>query len=249
MVMALCAVSWADDKIMRTETERNADIDRAINEIGNVPEADRVNFRDGLKKSRANFLRLYRARWQALGMNDKLEKAIDRAFQDKTGGMLWGTKGLRLGANIGNIVNDIQEATAFNFAETYDDFLRDVEDKWGESLQGDLSDFYKRASIMLIAADRNPMMRAYIRQSTAAQGKNPRRNQRHPHREISRPQNHRCHSRRGNLSAFPQTAREVSRQIRGEGYYIQEGCRKCRREINRQDSSPCRAGNAGVVSV
>ena len=169
IVMALCAVSWADDNIMRTETERNADIDRAINEIGNVPEADRVNFRDGLKKSRANFLRLYRARWQALGMNDKLEKAIDRAFQDKTGGMLWGTKGLRLGANIGNIVNDIQEATAFNFAETYDDFLRDVEDKWGESLQGDLSDFYKRASIMLIAADRNPMMRAYIRQSTAAQ--------------------------------------------------------------------------------
>lgn len=170
IVMALCAVSWADENIMRTESERNADIDRAIRKIGgNVPEADRVNFRDGLKKSRANFLRLYRARWQALGMNDKLEKAIDRAFQDKTGGMMWGTKGIRLGANIGNIVNDIQEATAFNFAEQYDDFLRDVEDKWGESLQNDLSDFYKRASIMLIASDRNPMMRAYIRQSTAAQ--------------------------------------------------------------------------------
>ncbi len=171
MVMALCAVSWADDteNLMRTESQRESDIEQAISEIGNVPEIDRVNFRDGLKKSRANFLRLYRARWQALGMNDKLEKAINSAFEDKTGGMLWGTKGLRLGANVGNIVNDIQEAIAFKFAEAYDDFLRDVEEKWGESLQGDLSDFYKRASIMLLAADRNPMMRAYIRQSTAAQ--------------------------------------------------------------------------------
>ncbi len=169
IVIALCAVSWADENIMRTESERNADIDRTISEIGNIPEVDRVNFRDGLKKSRANFLRLYRARWQALGMKEKLEKAIDAAFDEKTGGMLWGTKGIRLGANIGNVVNDIQEATAFKFAETYDDFLRDVEDKWGESLQNDLSDFYKRASIMLIAADKNPMMRAYIRQSTATQ--------------------------------------------------------------------------------
>lgn len=171
MVMALCAVSWADDteNIMRTESERESDIEQAIRDIGNVSEIDRVNFKDGLKKSRANFLRLYRARWQALGMNEKLEKAISQAFDDKTAGMIWGTKGFRLGANVGNIVNDIQEATAFNFAEAYDDFLRDVEEKWGESLQGDLSDFYKRASIMLLAADKNPMKRAFIRQNTAAQ--------------------------------------------------------------------------------
>ncbi len=171
MIMAVCSVSWADDteNLMRSESQINEDIDRAINEIGNIPEVDRVNFRDGLKKSRENFLRLYRARWKALGMNEKLEKAIDSAFEEKTGGMIWGTKGLRLGANIGNVINDIQEAITFKFAETYDDFLHDVEDKWGESLQNDLSDFYKRASIMLIAADRNPMIRAYIRQSTAAQ--------------------------------------------------------------------------------
>lgn len=172
VVMALCACSWADESenMMRTEAQRKADIEQAIREIGgNVSEIDRVNFRDGLKKSKANFLRLYRARWQALGMNEKLTKAIDRAIEDKTAGMMWGTKGLRLGANLGNVINDIQEATAFNFAEQYDDFLRDVEDKWGESLQNDLSDFYRRASIMLLAADKNPMMRAYIRQSTAAQ--------------------------------------------------------------------------------
>lgn len=137
VVMALCSCSWADESenMMRTEAQREADIEQAIREIGeNVSEIDRVNFRDGLKKSKANFLRLYRARWQALGMNEKLTKAIDRAIEDKTAGMMWGTKGLRLGANLGNVINDIQEATAFNFAEQYDDFLRDVEDKWGESL-------------------------------------------------------------------------------------------------------------------
>lgn len=171
MVMSLCAVSWADEteNLMRTESQRQSDFEQAINNLGDIPEIDRINFKDGLKKSRANFLRLYRARWQALGMNEKLEKAINQAFDDKTSGMIWGTKGLRLGANVGNIVNDIQEATAFNFAEAYDDFLRDVEEKWGESLQDDLSDFYKRASIMLLAADKNPMKRAFIRQNTAAQ--------------------------------------------------------------------------------
>lgn len=172
VVIALCSCSWADDtgSLMRTASQREADFEQAIRDIGrHVSEVDKVNFRDGLKKSRANFLRLYRARWQALGMNEKLTKAIDAAFDEKTAGMIWGTKGLRLGANIGNVVNDIQEAIAFKFAEQYDDFLRDVEEKWGESLQRDLSDFYKRASIMLVAADSNPMTRAYIRQNTAAQ--------------------------------------------------------------------------------
>lgn len=172
-VATMCSCSWAEDApeaIRRTEAQRDADIEQAIRDIGgNVSEADKVNFRDGLKKSRNNFLRLHNARWKALGMTEKLEKAINDAFEEKTGGMLWGTKGLRLGTNIGNIVSDIQEAIAFKFAENYDSFLRDVEEKWGESLQTDLSDFYKRASIMLLAADKNPMTRAYIRQSTAAQ--------------------------------------------------------------------------------
>ena len=173
IVIAMCSCSWAEDtseNMRRTEAQREADIEQAISELGGeVPEVDKVNFRDGLKKSRNNFLRLYLARWKALGMTEKLNKAIDDAFEEKTGGMLWGTKGIRLGANIGNIVNDIQEATAFKFAENYDDFLRDVEEKWGDSLQKDLSDFYRRASIMLLAADQNPMVRAYIRQNTAAQ--------------------------------------------------------------------------------
>ncbi len=173
IVAVLCSCSWAEDaseSIMRTKAQREADIEQAVRELGaEVPEADKVNFRDGIKKSRNNFLRLYRARWQALGMTEKLNKAIDDAFEEKTGGMFWGTKGLRLGTNLGNVVDNIQEATAFKFAEQYDNFLRDVEEKWGDSLQSDLADFYKRTSIMLLAADRNPMVRAYIRQNTAAQ--------------------------------------------------------------------------------
>lgn len=167
-----CSCSLAEESsetLMRTDVQREADIEQAIREIGGeVSEVDRVNFRDALRKSRNNFLRLYRARWQALGMTEKLSKAIDDAFEEKTGGMLWGTKGIRLTLS-NSVVNDIQEATAFKFAENYDDFLRDVEEKWGESLQTDLSDFYRRASIMLVAADKNPMTRAYIRQNTAAQ--------------------------------------------------------------------------------
>ena len=172
VILCSCSCSWAEESsetLMRTDVQREADIEQAIREIGGeVSEVDRVNFRDALRKSRNNFLRPYRARWQALGMTEKLSKAIDDAFEEKTGGMLWGTKGIRLTLS-NSVVNDIQEATAFKFAENYDDFLRDVEEKWGESLQTDLSDFYRRASIMLVAADKNPMTRAYIRQNTAAQ--------------------------------------------------------------------------------
>ena len=172
IIIIACSCAWAEDEtqnIMRTQEQREADIEQAINEIGgDIPEVDKVNFRDGLKKSRNNFLRLYRARWQALGMTDKLNKAIDDAYNEKTDGLLWGTKSIQLVISQ-EVINNIQEAIAFKFAENYDDFLRDVEEKWGESLQTDLSDFYRRASIMLLAADKNPMIRAYIRQNTAAQ--------------------------------------------------------------------------------
>ena len=170
IIIIACSCAQAENEpIMRTPEQREADIEQAIKEIGgDVPEVDKVNFRDGLKKSRNNFLRLYRARWKALGMTEKLNKAIKDAFQEKTNELLWGTKNIQLIIN-SSVINDIQEATAFKFAENYDDFLRDVEEKWGESLQSDLSDFYRRASIMLLATDKNPMIRAYIRQNTAAQ--------------------------------------------------------------------------------
>ena len=172
IIIITCSCAWADDEtqnIMRTKEQREAEIEQAIKEIGGeIPEVDKVNFLDALKKSKNNFLRLYRARWQALGMTDKLNKAINDAYKEKTDELLWGTKSIQLVINQ-DVINNIQEAIAFKFAENYDDFLRDVEEKWGESLQNDLSDFYRRASIMLLAADKNPMMRAYIRQNTAAQ--------------------------------------------------------------------------------
>ncbi|MBQ4468798.1 MAG: hypothetical protein II917_01475, partial [Synergistaceae bacterium] len=114
VILYSCSCSLAEESsetLMRTDVQREADIEQAIREIGGeVSEVDRVNFRDALRKSRNNFLRLYRARWQALGMTEKLSKAIDDAFEEKTGGMLWGTKGIRLTLS-NSVVNDIQEAT------------------------------------------------------------------------------------------------------------------------------------------
>lgn len=169
LVLSICSGSWANntENLMRTEAQRKADFDQAMNENEIFSESVRKNFDDAIKKSRDNFLRLYRARWQKLGMNDKLAKAINAAFDKKLDGIWF--SGIWLVANIDNILNGIQEATAFNFAESYDFFLRDVENKWGNLLQNDvLSAFNERGSIMLRATDKNPMTSAYIRESTAS---------------------------------------------------------------------------------
>ena len=175
LLLSFCSFSFAEDSsenLRRTDSQREADIESAIKNMGrNVSEIDAVNFRDALRKSRNNFIRLYRSQWKALGMSPKLDKAIDEAFSEKTAGMMWGTRGIQLGTNIGNAVDEIQEATAFNFADSYDDFLKDLEEKWGESLQTDISDFLRRGSITILAAGQNPMMRAYIRQSATAQNR------------------------------------------------------------------------------
>lgn len=172
-MLMLCSCLNAQEAsfdIRRTETQRQSEIASALREMGeDLTEMDKVNFMDGLKKGEYNFKRLYQARWKALGMPAKLEKAVSDAFNEKTQSLMFGTRGLQLGTNTGNVVNDIQEAIAFKFAEPYDDFLRDLEEKWGESLETEISEFYHRASIMLIASDRNPMIKAWIRQNTTAQ--------------------------------------------------------------------------------
>ena len=175
IILLLCSHSWAEvlsNEIIRSETERETEILNAINELGeNISEIDKVNFQDGIKKSRNNFLRLYNARWKALGMTAKLEKSMNDAFAEHTQGMLWGTAGLQIGTNMGNVVNNIQESAAYNFSQPFDDFLRDLEEKWGESLQNEIAEFYQRTSIILIAESNNPITKAYIRQNTAAQDK------------------------------------------------------------------------------
>ena len=173
LMLSFCVSSWAEvssQDLRRTSSERDAEIERAIREIGGtVSEMDRVNFRDGLKKGEHSFMRLYNDRWKALGMSARLEKAVNDAIDDKKKEMMIGTAGLQLATNWGNVINDIQESIAFKFADTYDDFLGDLEEKWGSSLETEIAEFYRRASIMLIAADKNPMVKAYIRQDKTAQ--------------------------------------------------------------------------------
>ena len=158
--------------LRKTEEERKAEFDKALTEIPyTVPELDKLAFQDGLKRSKNNFLRLYRSQWKSLGMAGKLEKAINTAFDEDTKDLTLGTAGVQIAINRRNIVDKIQEAVAFKFAGDFDDFLRELEEKWAETLQKDVADFYRRTSVLLLASDNNPMSQAYIRQSSAAQDK------------------------------------------------------------------------------
>ncbi|MBR2209339.1 MAG: WYL domain-containing protein [Synergistaceae bacterium] len=164
----------SDEKIdlRKTDEERQADFDDAVSKIPyNVTELDKVTFEDGLKRSKNNFTRLYRSQWKNLGMTEKLERAVNTAFDENTKDLLWGTTGVQLAIDKGDIISKIQEAVAFKFQEAFDDFLRDLEDKWGETLQKDVADFYRRTSVLLLASENNPMTQAYIRTSSLAEDK------------------------------------------------------------------------------
>ncbi|MBQ6773121.1 MAG: WYL domain-containing protein [Synergistaceae bacterium] len=156
--------------VHKTESEREQDFNAALAELGEpLSDLERINFRDAVRKSRNNFLRLYRSQWKAMGMSEKLEKVVNDSIAEKTGELTWGTRGLQLGTNYGDIISSIQETIAFNFTGYYDDFLRDLEEKWADSLQKEIENFYKLGSIVILASDKNPMSRAYIRQNTSAQ--------------------------------------------------------------------------------
>ena len=164
----------SDEKIdlRKTDEERQADFDKALSELSyDVTELDKVTFEDGLKRSKNNFTRLYRSQWKNLGMTEKLERAVNTAFDENTKDLLWGTTGVQLAIDKGEIISKIQEAVAFKFQEAFDDFLRDLEDKWGETLQKDVADFYRRTSVLLLASENNPMTQAYIRTSSLAEDK------------------------------------------------------------------------------
>ena len=158
----------SDEKIdlRKTDEERQAVFDEALSKIPyNVTELDRVTFEDGLKRSKNNFTRLYRSQWKNLDMTEKLARAVNTAFDENTKDLLWGTRGVQLATDKGEIISKIQEAVAFKFQKAFDDFLRDLEEKWGETLQRDVADFYRRSSVLLLASENNPMTQAYIRTS------------------------------------------------------------------------------------
>ena len=159
--------------LQKTEEERNAEFNQALSKISSdlgLTDFDKLAFQDGLKRSKNNFIRLYHSQWKALGMGEKLETAINTAFDENTKDLAWGTTGLQM-VLFDDIINKIQDSVAFKFADSFDDFLRDLEIKWGETLQRDVADFYRRTSVSVLASDRNPMIQAYIRNSSAAQDK------------------------------------------------------------------------------
>lgn len=172
IIFSDCAMAAEQMNLRKSEEERKAEFNQALSEIPyNVSDFDKISFQDGLKRSKNNFTRLYRSQWKSLGMTEKLERSVNTAFDENTKDLTWGTAGVQIAANRGNIIDKIQEAVAFKFAEAFDDFLRELENKWGETLQKDVADFYRRTSVSILASDRNPMIQAYIRSSSAAQDK------------------------------------------------------------------------------
>ena len=168
------AESESEEKInlRKTDEERQADFDNALSELSyKITDFDKIAFEDGLKRSKNNFTRLYRSQWKNLGMTEKLERAINAAFDENTKDLLWGTTGVQLATDKDNIIGKIQEAAAYKFQSDFDDFLRDIEDKWGATLQKDVADFYRRTSVLLLASENNPMTQAYIRTSSVAEDK------------------------------------------------------------------------------
>ena len=126
----------------KSEEERKAEFDKALSDIHyDVSDLDKLAFKDGLKRSKGNFVRLYRSLWKSLGMADKLERAVNAAFDENTKDMMWGTAGVQILWEKDSIVAKIQDSVAFKFSEAFDEFLRDIEDKWGATLQKDVADF------------------------------------------------------------------------------------------------------------
>ena len=147
--------------LRKSDEERQEEFDKALSEVSyDVSDFDKLSFQDGLKRSKNNFTRLYRSQWKEQGMAQKLEQAINAAFDENTQDLMWGTTGVQIAVNKGNIIDKIQEASGFKFAEDFNDFLSVLEEKWGKTLQIDVADFYKRTSVPILASDRNPMIRA-----------------------------------------------------------------------------------------
>ena len=69
--------------VHKTQSEREEDFNAALAELGEpLTDLERINFRDAVRKSRNNFLRLYRSQWKAMGMSEKLEKVVNDDMGD-----------------------------------------------------------------------------------------------------------------------------------------------------------------------
>lgn len=119
---------------------------------------------DVQRRSKKNFIRLYQTLWRSNSMAEGLDNAIDKAFEECTAGLMWGTAGIQLAANKDNIIESIQESVAFKITPLYDEFLHMLEDRWSETLRSDIVNFYTMNIAQTLASDTNAMSQAWLRQ-------------------------------------------------------------------------------------
>ena len=175
-IALFCAVpeTWADpagseaglqlEGLVRTEEERNADLQKAFSEVScDVSEEDQVRLKRGLRISKANFLRLYQEHWRSENMARKLQRTVDEAFEEQTQDLMTGTAAIQMATNE-ELIENIQNAINFKFSPTQEAFLADIEAEFGLTLQKEVRNFFNEVSAYLLANARNPMVRAGVRE-------------------------------------------------------------------------------------
>ena len=125
-----------------------------------VTGLDKTKF---LLKAKENFIKIFNSEWEARNMPEALQDSIERALEIHTRSMTFGTVGVQLGMNQDNVVDKIQSIIEKLFSISYTPFLEKVQEKWGDTLQIEILNFYKLANINLLVGENNPMRKANIR--------------------------------------------------------------------------------------
>ena len=129
--------------------------DKKPNEMpATVTGLDKTKF---VMKAKESFFSICNSQWDALKLSEKLQEEINNAINFHTKDMMWGTVEIQLRANADNVIAKIEAFTITYFSWSYDNFLSSVKDKWGESLQNSILEFYKRANTSLLVGEYNPM--------------------------------------------------------------------------------------------
>ena len=80
------------------------------------------------------FMKLYHSEWKVSNFNYDLFRIIDKEFDEITGKMLFGTKGLQLAINKHNVIEKILADISSRFQPEYELFFKNFYDKYYELL-------------------------------------------------------------------------------------------------------------------
>ncbi|MBQ7197563.1 MAG: hypothetical protein IJS40_09170 [Synergistaceae bacterium] len=153
--------------VSKTEvsTDKTVSSDKKSKEMpATVTGLDKTKF---VMKAKESFFSICNSQWDALNLSEKLQEKIDNAINSHTQDMMWGTVEIQLRMNQDDVIEKILHTTKNYFSGNYVTFLNSVEDKWGESLQNSILEFYKRANTSLLVGQYNPMKQADIRFSSS----------------------------------------------------------------------------------